>query len=270
MLKKFVLGLLLSAPVIASAAEAIPRIAVTDLAYEEKVAHYFHVVNYKNKERVNASSQGAVNAYGAYGSDRYSGSSDTEYFEASGDFETIERGELRKFTGDIKGEMLKSGVYRLVQAKPYTAKDTEKLYDVIDRIKKGYFPNADYVLFNTITSIEPRSEVNPIQGSNATNVSLSLELMVESSLINTKTYEVKAAFSAIGEGNDSRLINMVGQKVHLSKTKVMKEVSETLGQDVARQIEEQFIPSGRAIRGRSGTNINQVEVREKEKVVIYN
>ncbi|MCB6184058.1 hypothetical protein LIN78_10925 [Leeia sp. TBRC 13508] len=271
MLKKLLMACACFLPTLVQA-ESIPKIAVTDLAYEEKVSHYFHVTSYKNKERLNASSRGQESAYGASGSERVSASSDTEYFEASGDFETIERGELRKFTGDIKGEMLKSGVYRLVQARPYTAKENEKLYDVIDRIKKGYFPNADYVLFNTITSIDPRSEENPIQGSNAVNHSLSLELVVESSLINTKTYEVKAAFSAMGEGSDSRLVNMVGQKVQLSKARVMKEVSESLGKDVARQLEEQFIPGGtrsRSSRSQSGS-YNSIEVRQREEVVTYN
>lgn len=255
---------LLALPVAALAAEAqSPRIAVTDLAYEEKVAHHFNVVEYKDKRDWNNSNRSSAAGGAASSSDASRGNRDTEYLAASGEMIRIDRGELRKFTGDIKGSMLKSGVYRLVQPKPYLEKEqsdeksksrvekmlpkaqqsSEKIFDVIERIKKGYFPNADYVLFSTITSIEPRQELNPIQGSNATMFSLSMELLVECSLINTKTYEVKAAFSAMGEGQDSRIMNSPNQVAHLSKGKVMREVSKSLGEDVASQLESQFDPS---------------------------
>ena len=140
---------------------------------------------------------------------------------------------------------------------------------MIDRIKKGYFPNATYVLFGTITSIEPRRELNPVQGSDATSATLSMELVAEFSLVNTKTYEVKAAFSAMGEGQDMRLLNSPGQVAHLSKGKVMREVSQSLGIDVANQLEEQFNPSaGRHAASRHDREEVRVEHRE-ERVIEY-
>lgn len=165
--------------------------------------------------------------------------------------------------------LIRSGAYRLVQAKPYTAKENEKLYDVIYRIKKGYFPNADYVLFGSINSIEPRRELNPVQGSNATSATLAMELVGEFSLINTKTYEVKAAFSAMGEGQDMRLMNAPGQVAHLSKGKVMREVSQTLGVDVASQLEEQFNPSAGRRSAGGGHDREEVIERREERVIEY-
>lgn len=272
MIRKYAFALLAFPAALLAAEPPLPRIAVTDLAYEEKVAQHFRMVDYKDKQQWNTSSRSSAAGNAASSSDTNSGKRDTEYLAVSGDTIHIDRGELRKFTADIKGSMLKSGVYRLVQPRPYLEREKidekdrspaekmmpkpqradAKLYDVIDRIKKGHFPNADYVLFSTITSIEPRQELNPIQGSNATSFSLSMELVVECSLISTKNYEIKAAFSAMGEGQDMRILNSPGQLAHLSKGKVMREVSKSLGEDVASQLEGQFDPSlGKSARNRA-------------------
>ncbi len=70
----------------------------------------------------------------------------------------IEQNELRKFSGDIKGEILKSRQFQLVQGTPYTAEAKADVYDVIKRIKAGNFKGADYVLFGTLSDIDlPRT-----------------------------------------------------------------------------------------------------------------
>ena len=58
-----------------------------------------------------------------------SGSSSYNEIEASTSY--IEQGELRKFTGDIKGEILRTGMFQLVQGTPYTASSKGDVYDVI-------------------------------------------------------------------------------------------------------------------------------------------
>jgi hypothetical protein len=175
----------------------------------------------------------------------------------------IDRGELRKFTADIKGELLKSG-YRLVQGKPWTQQNTEKLYDIINRIKQGYYPGADYVLWGSINNVEFRRDDNPIQGSNAFSHTLSLELVAEFSLINTKTYEIKAAFSAMGEGSDMKMTNAPGTVLTLNRSKVMQDVSRSLGVAVADEVTAQFSTgaSGRNTRDR-GFGGDQPVVEEK-------
>ncbi|MCL1824472.1 MAG: penicillin-binding protein activator LpoB [Betaproteobacteria bacterium] len=217
-------------------AQAQVKVAVTNLAYEERVREYFREIRSSSKASMRASSRETDHSY----RDSMSASRSSEYSYSEGTYSYIDRGELRKFTGDIKGEMLKSGFFRITEGKPYTAKDTEKLYDIIDRIKKGMYPGANYVLFGTVSSIQFRQEANPIQNTDTVSHTLSLELVGDFSLINTKTYEVKAAFSAVGEGQDTKLLTSRGGEVVMNRGKVISEVSKSLGVDVIRQLEEQL------------------------------
>ncbi|HEY3431522.1 MAG TPA: hypothetical protein VGK09_03135 [Rhodocyclaceae bacterium] len=255
----------------ASAAQADgPKIAVTDLSYEEKVREYFQ--NYEFKGKYDSSSSAREN----YRDSDYSSSGSASArsrdkgevsIRSSSGFQTyIDRGELRKFTADVKGELLKSG-YRLVQGKPWTQQNTEKLYDIINRIKQGYYPGADYVLWGSINNVEFRRDDNPIQGSNAFSHTLALELVAEFSLINTRTYEIKAAFSAMGEGSDTKMTNAPGTSLTLNRSKVMQEVSRSLGEAVAQEVEAQF--SGGASSSRRGFRDNRNDPVVEEKTIIF-
>jgi curli biogenesis system outer membrane secretion channel CsgG len=206
----------------ASIAQAA-KIAVADLAYSERVREYFHDVEFHNKESEKSNSS----------------RSQTDYSESSGTESFIEQGELRKFTGDIKGELLKTSGFQLTQAKPYTQKNNEKVFDIIDKIKKGYYPKADYVLFGTVSELDFRDEANPIIGTNNVANTFSMTLTADFSLINTRTYEIKAAFTAMGEGTDVRVAS-AGGRVQPSRGKVVAEVSRNLGMEVAQQVNEQL------------------------------
>ena len=74
----------------AFSAQAAPKVAVTDLAYQERVEQYIHIVSAQNNFQAN----------------RYSASGASSYNEIEATSSYIEQGELRKFTGDIKGEIL--------------------------------------------------------------------------------------------------------------------------------------------------------------------
>ncbi|GGY25327.1 penicillin-binding protein activator LpoB [Paludibacterium paludis] len=216
-------------------AAPLPKIAVTDLAYEEKVEEYFRVVAASSKESVRAS-RSSVSA-----------SSSDKYFEAEGTTVRIDRGELRRFTADIKGEMIKSGRYQVMQGKAFTAtKNNEKLFDVISRIKRGDFKGADYVLFGSVSSIDVRTEGNPVPGSSVISYQRSMELVADFSLINTRTFAVKAGFSAMGEGSDVRLVGQEGAIVHFNMGKVVSELSKSLGANAVSQLAEQFPVNGGA------------------------
>lgn len=219
------------------------KIAVTDLAYAERVSGYFHIVDYHNKSSERAShserERDGFESSSASSRSSYNGKSQTDYTEVESSYSYIEYGELRKFVGNIKGEILKTGDFKLSQAKPYTAKGGEQIYDIISRIKKGAYPGADYVLFGTVSDLDFRNEVNPIIGTDTLSSTFSLTLVAEFSLISTRTYEVKAAFSATGEGQDVRVVTG-GSRVVPSRGKVVSEVSKSLGLDVARQINEQL------------------------------
>lgn len=238
-----VLGCLALCGSLAALAAAPLKVAVTDLAYEERVREYFRVISASEKSsfkgRARESERESDYAYSRRGSASVDARSESSFNYAEGTYSYIETGELRKFVADVKGEMLKSGQFQVMQGKPYTAKNTEKLYDVIDRIKKGMYPGADYVLFGSINNIEFRQEANPIDGTDTVSHTLSLELVAEFSLINTRNYQVKAAFSAMGAGQDVKLMSARGGRVALNRSRVMSEVSKSLGEDAIRQLLEQ-------------------------------
>jgi hypothetical protein len=204
--------------------QAAPKIAVTDMAFQERVEQYIHTVSASSNLQVN----------------RYSASGSASYDEYESRTSYIEQGELRKFSGDIKGEILKSGMFQLVQGTPYTASSKEDVYDVIKRIRNGNFKGADYVLFGTVSDIDFRQDVGEIANTDSHSAILGLTLVADFSLINTRTFEVTSAFTAMGEGQDTKLVNGRDIKVSLNRGRVVRDVSKSIGMDVARQLREQL------------------------------
>ena len=250
---------------------APPKIAVTDFTYEERVREYFRVVSASSQASVSASARASSSHYRDTESARYNAQASSEYYEAEGTYSYIESGELRKFTADLKGALIRGGGVRLVQAKPYNGKDTDQIYDIIARIKKGLYPGADYVLFGTVSDIQ-FSEGGVAFGKNQTET-LTLELAVDFSLINTRTYEVRAAFSAMGTGQDVKIQSAAGTAT-LSRPKVIREVSQTLAEDAYTQLVQQFSQASPA--GNLGwennprsTNTEAAPERQEGPVTVY-
>ncbi|WNW12800.1 penicillin-binding protein activator LpoB [Pseudomonas sp. DTU_2021_1001937_2_SI_NGA_ILE_001] len=208
--------------------QAAPKVAVADMAFQERVEQYIRTVS----ARVNESAH--ANAYSA----GYHGSASYDSYEAR--YSYIEQGELRKFSGDIKGEILKSGMFQLVQGTPYTASSKEDVYDVIRRIKNGNFKGADYVLFGTVSDIDFRQDINELANTDSYSAVLGITLVADFSLINTRTFEITSAFTAMGEGQDTKLVNSRDIKVSLNRGRVVRDVSKSIGVDVTRQLREQL------------------------------
>ncbi|MDU9391093.1 penicillin-binding protein activator LpoB [Pseudomonas japonica] len=204
--------------------QAAPKVAVTDLAYQERVEQYIHIVSAQNSS--------SASMYHANSSSSYN------EFESSESY--IEQTELRKFSGDIKGEILKSGMFQLVQGTPYITGAKTDVYDIIKRIKAGDFKGADYVLFGTLSDIDFQQDINAIDNTDAYSAVLGLSLVADFSLINTRTYEITSAFTAMGEGQDTKLVKSRDRKISLNRPRVVREVSKELGMDVARQMAEQL------------------------------
>lgn len=270
-LKKLILGGALLGATLPLIAAGSLKVAVTDLAYEERVQEYFRNVTATEKSSLRASGRESERESDYNYSRRSSGSvnakSESSFSYSEGTYSYIERGELRKFTADIKGEILKSGYFQITQAKPFTAKNSDRLYDVIARIKQGMYPGADYVLFGSVSSIEFRQEANPIDHTDTVSHTLSLELVAEFSLVSTRNYQVKAAFSATGSGQDVKLLSSRGGRVVLNRGKVISEVSKSLGVDVLRQMEEQLgALTGEEAAGRPSMNAPPAA---KEEVIIF-
>ena len=181
----------------------------------------------------------------------------------SGSHEYVEHTELRRFSNEIRGALIKGSTFRLVQGKGFDAGDpqptkaeqalqqiqTGKLAkpvkqpdvnDIIARIRKGEFAGADYVLFGQVSSIEFRNQLSPLQGTTTTSHQFTLDLLADFSLINTKTLEIKASFAAQGAGNDTKLLSNRGDVLPPNRAKVIRETSLELASDVFSQLSDQL------------------------------
>ncbi|AXO90553.1 penicillin-binding protein activator LpoB [Pseudomonas parafulva] len=212
--------------------QTAPKVAVTDLAYEREVQQYIHMV----------SAQSAAQA------SLYQASQASSYSEFESNTSYIEQGELRKFGGDIKGEILKGGQFQLVQGAPYTAESQGDVHDVIRRIKAGAFKGADYVLFGTLSDIDFQQDVNALDHTDSYSAVLGLTVVADFSLIDTRTYQITSAFTAMGEAQDTKLVKHQDVRVTLNRPRVVREASKALGQDVAQQLAEQL---GDAVPGQA-------------------
>lgn len=272
-----------------------PRIAVTDLAYTQEVAQYFNVSKHKGSSTLNVDSHDTWNTstHSIAATSKESGT------HVEGIYSYIDQRELGSFTNDIRGALLKGTIFRLVQGKTFDSgapqstkaeqvlnqmntgkmaqpKRQPEVKDIIARIRKGEFNDADYVLFGTLSSIEFRDQLSPLQGTSSDSYQFSLDLVADFSLISTTTYEIKAAFSAQGAGNDTKLLSVRGDIVRPSRGKVMRETSQTLASNVIEQLVEQLGLADRNLdknirdpKVPSGTTDSRgVRPDEREQVII--
>ena len=232
-------------------AQSVPRITVTDLAYTEAVSEYFETATHKE------SSQIQVNRNSLSASHQASGT------YVAGTYSYLEQRELGSFTNDIKGALLQGTAFKLIQGKGFDAGDPQPtkaeqalnqiktgkmskpvrqpdVKDIIARIKKGEFKGADYVLFGTLSHIEFSDQFSPLQGTTSATLQYGLDLLADFSLINTKTFEIKASFSAQGTGNDTKILSNRGDIVPPNRAKVMRETSQSLARNVYEQIASQL------------------------------
>ena len=252
-------ALLLSTVLPSVAQTSVPRIAVTELAYQEKVKEYFQASTLKasSSHNTQTSSQPYSSTMNS------SGQHDIDATSLSGVYTRIDQGEMRHFTSDLKGFIIKGSGAKLVQGKAFDAGDPEPtkaeqvlnqmktgkmaepkrqpdVNDIVTRIKKGEFAGADYVLFGSISSVEFKQEFMPLPGTTTTSYVYSLDLGADFNLIDTKTLEIHASFSSLGEGSETKLLSRVGDRVVPNKAKVMKQASMSLAEDAYGQLLEQL------------------------------
>src|SRR5450830_182338 len=235
----------------AAQAQSVAKIAVTDLAYTQAVSEYFEAATYNQSGQVQANRYNASASYQASGT------------YVAGSYSYMEQRELGSFTNDIKGALLKGTSFRLVQGKGFDAGNPQlskaeqalnqiqtgkvakpvrqpEVKDIIARIRKGEFSGADYVLFGTLSHVEFRDQLSPLQGTTSATMQYGLDLLADFSLINTKTYEIKASFSAQGAGNDTKILSNRGDVMPPNRAKVMRETSQSLALDVYEQFASQL------------------------------
>jgi hypothetical protein len=234
-----------------ASAQAAPKIAVTDLAYTERVAQYFEAATLQARGQMQA---------GLYGA---SASHQVKATYVAGTYSYMEQRELGTFTNDIKGALLQGTFFRLVQGKGFDAGAPQptkaeqalnqiqtgkmakpvqqpQVRDIVARIKKGEFNGADYVLFGTLSQLDFTDQWTPLQGTSSATQQYGLNLLADFSLIHTKTFEIKAAFSAQGVGNDTKIHSTRADVLPPNRAKVMREVSQSLARDVYDQLAMQL------------------------------
>ncbi|WP_374348682.1 hypothetical protein [Chitinimonas sp.] len=230
---------------------AAPKVAVTDLAYTQAVSQYFEAAELKSNTALSANRNGMAM------------SDSTQLTYVAGTYSYLEQRELGSFTNDIKGALIKGSGLRLVQGKGFDAGAPQptkaeqvlnqmktgkiakpvrqpEVKDIIARIKKGEFNGADYVLFGTLSNIQFIDQLSPLQGSTSAAYQFGLDLVADFSLINTKTFEIKAAFSAQGSGNETKILSNRGDHITPNRGKVMRETSQTLAANVYEQLIDQL------------------------------
>jgi hypothetical protein len=247
----------------AQAQNAAPKIAVTDLAYAQQVSEYFVAGAYQRSAQMSAGGSASHGMYGGSGSHSMQASEQASGTFVAGRYSYIEQRELGGYTNDIKGALLQGTYFRLVQGKGFDAGKPQnskaeqvlnqvqtgkmaapqaqnQVANVIARIKKGEFAGADYVLFGVVSSINFTDALSPLQGTTSATRQYGLQLLADFSLINTRTYEIKAAFSAQGEGNDTKILSNRGDIAPPNRAKVMSETSRSLAGSVYEQLATQL------------------------------
>lgn len=247
----------------AQAQNAAPKIAVTDLAYAQRVSEYFVAGAYQRSAQMSAGGSASHGMYGGSGSHSMQASEQASGTYVAGRYSYIEQRELGGYTNDIKGAILQGTYFRLVQGKGFDAGKPQnskaeqvlnqvqtgkmatpqaqpQVANVIARIKKGEFAGADYVLFGVVSTIDFTDALSPLQGTSSATRQYGLQLLADFSLINTRTYEIKAAFSAQGEGNDTKILSNRGDIAPPNRAKVMSETSRSLAQSVYEQLAGQL------------------------------
>jgi len=283
------LALVISAGAIAANAQQVPSIAVTDLAYTQRVAEFFVAGRKQSSAQVQASGW------------TITGSADAKSTYVAGVHSYLEQSELGSFSSDIRGALLRGTSFRLIQGKtfnpgpPQPTKAEQALNqlqtgtmaqpvvqpevkDIVNRINKGEFNGADYVLFGTLSSLQFRDQFSPIQGTTSTSHIYGLDLLADYALIDTRTLEIKASFSAQGAGSDTKLLSNRGDVMPPNRAKVMRETSLSLAQSVYEQVVSQLALSdpamARGVRAtaaptRGGQPVTTAPGPSTNQVIIY-
>lgn len=215
-----------------SFAQEQPIIAVVDLAQYQFAQNYVRQLVIKETEKANARAAATPNASKAIPA-------------AQENIPPIElpitNGELHRFAIDIKGTLLTSGLYRLLPGKIWQSTNQETIPDIMHRIAQGFYPDIDYVLFGTINYVN--TTMTSVAADDKQIVhTLSMEVVGEFSLINTRTGTIDAAFSSIGQGTDIHIAKLAGTVIAINKSKILRDTSLSLASSVATELAYQLTP----------------------------
>jgi hypothetical protein len=179
-------------------------------------------------------------AFAAKGSSASASSKESNYVKTYGDKLKIQYTELLGMSGEVRSELIGAG-FKLVQVKPNVAKpgQTDSFFDVVGRIKRGEFGDAQYVLYGVVAAMETRSNREKIDGSDSFMNQYDMNMTVDYSLIDTKTLQARSAFTVMASGNDNRIDNGKSGPYTPSSAKIMAAASKSLGDEVVVKLANQ-------------------------------
>ena len=244
--------------IITSPRPKIPNsIAVTDFSVKNEYQEFFYDEKASSKGSFNGNSNfGPTGAGGQTSADAgaqqspvsYTGNStvnansEFNYSKNFGSKRTISYEEIRGINADIKASIIKAG-YKVIQAAPNVAKDKQgdEFFDLRERINRGDFGDAQYVLHGTIVNLDIRSTNDQIPGTNDYAYRLEYSLLADFTLVNTETLEVAAAFNAMGSGQDMYL-GKYNAKYVPKINKITKELLVSFGHEAEKKLYDQLPP----------------------------
>lgn len=214
-----------------------PKIAVSNLAYEKEVSDYFYESKSDFKTKTHAQKRAnRLREAESFKNEVAFSTSTKSSIKSKTEFK-----ELKQFVADIKGQLIKSGHFTVVESAPY-AKNNEKIYDVIQRIKMKNFKGADYVLFGVLNSVQADEDVVEITNTTTNSHQYFVNLQADFSLIDTKTMKVIAAFSSEGHAQQTILSDTEKHDVvHVNHARLMTDLSQDFAADIISKVHEQLL-----------------------------
>lgn len=210
-----------------------------------------------------ASRQRNDKAFQEQSNSAYANSSESSYVKTFGDKVRVQYSELMGMSGDVRGALIKAG-YKLMQARPSVAQngETDQFFDVVGKIKNGQFAGAQYVLYGVVAAMEATGNREPIRGTNNFMYKSELNLTVDYSLIDTRTMQTVAAFTAMVTGDDNR-IDSAQSTYRPSSAKMMKNAASELSEEVQKQLYAQGFLKTLAVQPPPGSRMPQPTFRDE-------
>jgi hypothetical protein len=231
--------------------QIVPKIpnsvAVTDLSIKKEVKEFFYDEKFNAKASIQSTPSGPLVIDGSSNSNAsqnqtINGQSEASYSKQFGTRRVISYTEVRGLNADIKSTLIKAG-YKVVLAAPNVAKENENdnYFNVSEKINRGDFKDAQFVLNGTITNVEVRNTRDFIQGTSDYSYRLEHSLIVEFTLVNTETLQVVASFNAMGTGQDMYLGK--SNAIFVPKVdRITRELLSSFSQDSQKKLMDQLPP----------------------------
>jgi hypothetical protein len=179
-------------------------------------------------------------AFAAKSSSASASSSQSNYVKTYGDKLKIQYTELQGMSGEIRADLIGAG-FTLLQTSPNVAKpgQTDSFFDIVARIKAGQFADAQYVLYGVVAAMETRSNREKLDATDSFMNKYEMSITVDYSLIDTKTFQARSAFTVTASGNDNRIDNGQSGPYTPSSSKIMAQAAKSLGDEVVIKLAEQ-------------------------------